>query len=83
MKKINAKRVLSELLAEYNENAEAAGYYRAVNDTATQAECEYAKSCIGEIIKALFEEDVDFTSTIVTKTAGNVTFTYYERTAIA
>jgi hypothetical protein len=83
MKKINAKRVLSELLAEYNENAEAAGYYKAIKDTATQAECEYAKSCIYSVIQALFKEDVDFTSTIITKTAGNVTFTYYERTAIA
>ena len=82
MKRINANRVLNELLAEYNENAQAAGYYRAIKDTRTQAECEYAKSCIVGIIKALFKKDVDYIESEATTTTGNVTFKYYELVSI-
>lgn len=81
---ISTKRVLAELLAAYNENSAAAGFYKAKNyEPDLLEQLETAQDVVTDILQGLgFRDGVDYRSVKKDTDANGTRFTYWRMEAI-
>ena len=83
-KTISAKRVLNELLAEYNAQSIAFSYHRAINDFTIRDQCQAALSSVCDVINGLgFKEGLDYMAEKCEMRVNETTFQYWRREAMS